>query len=151
MPSFVLADLGSPDWVQAVAGDAPYDAIVSGFAIHHLPHERKESLYREVLPLLRPGAFFINVEHVASGSKWVEQVWDDAMIDSLADYNERQRTGKQRAAIEQEYRRRPDKDANVLASVDAQLAWLRAAGFADIDCYFKYFELAVIGGRRPAD
>jgi ubiquinone/menaquinone biosynthesis C-methylase UbiE len=151
LPSFVLADLGSPDWVRAVAADAPYDAIVSGFAIHHLPHERKQSLYRELMPLLRPGAFFINVEHVASGSKWVEQVWDDAMIDSLADYNERQRTGKQRAAIEQEYRQRPDRDANVLASVDAQLAWLRAAGFDDVDCYFKYFELAVIGGRRPAD
>ena len=151
LPSFVLADLGSPDWVQAVAGDAPYDAIVSGFAIHHLPNERKSSLYREVLPLLRPGAFFINVEHVASASPWVEQVWDDAIIDSLAEYNERQRTGKQRAAIEKEYRERPDANANVLAPVSEQLAWLRDVGFTDVDCFFKYFELAVIGGRRPLD
>ena len=149
LPSFVLADLGSPDWVHAVTGDAPYDAIVSGFAIHHLPHERKSSLYREVLPLLRPGAFFINVEHVASASPWIERVWDDAIIDSLAEYNERQRTGKQRSAVEKEYRQRPDAAANVLASVDQQLSWLRDAGFGDVDCFFKYFELAVIGGRRP--
>lgn len=149
LPSFVLADLGSPSWVDTVAADAPYDAIVSGFAIHHLPHERTAALYREVLPLLRPGAFFINVEHVASASRWVEGVWDDVIIDSLAEYHERQRTGRGRAIVEKEYRERSDADANILAPVDRQLEWLREAGFVDVDCFFKYFELAVIGGRRP--
>lgn len=149
LPSFVLADLGSPTWVEAVAADAPYDAIVSGFAIHHLSHERTAALYGEVLPLLRPGAFFINVEHVASASSWVEGVWDEAIIDSLAEYNERQRTGKGRAVVEREYRERPDAKANILAPVGRHLDWLREAGFGDVDCFFKYFELAVIGGRRP--
>jgi tRNA (cmo5U34)-methyltransferase len=151
LPSFVLADLNSPDWVDAVADDGPYDAIVSGFAIHHLPNVRKQCVYCEVLPLLRPGALFINVEHVASASKWVEQIWDDAIIDSLTEYNERQRTGKQRGMVEKEYRERPDQHANQLATVGEQLQWLRDAGFTDVDCFFKYFEMAVIGGRGPAD
>ncbi|HMQ52517.1 MAG TPA: class I SAM-dependent methyltransferase, partial [Anaerolineae bacterium] len=33
---------------------------------------------------------------------------------------------------------------------ETQCAWLRQLGFADVDCYFKIFELAVFGGRRPA-
>ena len=28
------------------------------------------------------------------------------------------------------------------------LAALRAAGFKDVDCFWKYFELAVFGGNR---
>ncbi|MDQ3674272.1 MAG: class I SAM-dependent methyltransferase [Gemmatimonadota bacterium] len=151
LPSFVLADLNSPDWALSVVDDGPYDAIVSGFAIHHLAHSRKATLYQEILPLLRPGALFVNVEHVASGSPWVEHVWDDAMIDSLTEYHERQRTGQQRSTIERDYRQRPDQHANELAPVEEQLTWLRDAGFADVDCFFKYFELAVIGGRRPTD
>ena len=149
LPGFVLADLNSPDWVKEIAEDGPYDAIVSGFTIHHLTNERKSALYGELIPLLNPGAMFINVEHVASASAWVESVWNTAMIDSLADYHERQRTGQSRIMIAREYELRPDRDANLLASVETQLTWLRQAGFSDVDCFFKYFELAVIGGRRP--
>jgi ubiquinone/menaquinone biosynthesis C-methylase UbiE len=150
LPSFVLADLNSPDWAAAVQDDGPYDAIVSGFTIHHLQHERKAALYRELLPLLAPGALFINVEHVASASPWLEDAWNEAMIDSLSEYHERQRTGQSREMIAREYGRRPDQEANVLATVETQLSWLRDAGFADVDCVFKYFELAVLTGRRPA-
>ena len=151
LPGFVLADLNSPDWVNEIEDDGPYDAIVSGFTIHHLTNARKSALYAELLPLLNPGAMFINVEHVSSASQWIERIWDTAMIDSLAEYNDRQRTGQSRGMIAREYELRPDRDANLLASVETQLTWLRQAGFSDVDCFFKYFELAVIGGRRPVD
>jgi ubiquinone/menaquinone biosynthesis C-methylase UbiE len=151
LPSFVLADLNSPDWVNELQDEEPFDAIVSGFTIHHLPHDRKAALYRELLPLLAPGALFINVEHVASASPWLEALWNEAMIDSLTEYHERQRTGQSREMITREYGQRPDQDANVLASVETQLTWLRDAGFVDVDCAFKYFELAVLSGRREVE
>lgn len=149
LPVFVLADLNSSTWVEKVKDEAPYDAIVSGFTIHHLSNERKASIYAELKEILRPGGMFINVEHVASASTWIEAVWDEAMIDSLTEYNEQQRTGQTRGMVARSYHNREDKVANVLVPVETQLGWLRSAGFADVDCYFKYFELAVIGGRRP--
>ena len=151
LPSFVLADLNSPSWVQNVRSEAPYDAIVSGFTIHHLSNERKAAIYGELFTLLAPGGMFINVEHVASASTWVEQIWDGAMIDSLTEYNEQQRTGQTRGMVAKAYANRPDQGANVLVPVETQLGWLKDAGFSDVDCYFKYFEMAVIGGRKSED
>ena len=41
------------------------------------------------------------------------------------------------------------QEGNILAPVELQCEWLRRIGFEDVDCYFKIFELAVFGGRRP--
>ena len=149
VPHFVIADLGDPAWLETASGDAPYDAVVSGFAIHHLTHQRKRELFREVFGLLQPGAVFINIEHVASPTRWAEERFDDAMIDSLADYQAQAGMGKTREQVAGEYSGREDKAANILAPVDEQCRWLNEAGFDDIDCYFKYFELAVLAGRKP--
>lgn len=149
LPQFILADLADPAWVETVGPAAPYDAVVSGFAIHHLTHERKRTLYGEIFDLLAPAGMFINVEHVASPSQWLEAQFDSAMVDSLATYQHQLGTGKSRSQVAHEYHRREDKGANILAPVEEQCAWLAAVGFDDIDCYFKYFELAVFGGRKP--
>jgi ubiquinone/menaquinone biosynthesis C-methylase UbiE len=148
LPRFILADLASPDWVTRVRASAPYDAVVSGFAIHHLTHERKRALYAEIHGLLAPGALFINVEHVASPTQWLEAQFDSAVIDSLATYQPQIGAGRTRGQIAEEYRTREDKAANVLAPVEEQCAWLSEIGYDDVDCYFKYFELAVFGGRK---
>jgi tRNA (cmo5U34)-methyltransferase len=146
---FVLADFGRDDWQGAVATTAPFDLIVSGFAIHHQPDEGKRAVYRAVFDLLAPGAFFVNVEHVRPATPWLEQVADELMIDSIHDYHERTGTGKSREQVARDHVHRPDKAANILTPVDDQCDWLREIGFADVDCYFKVLELAVFGGRKP--
>jgi len=146
-PHFVLADLGTPDWRRALTG--AFDVIVSGYAIHHLLDQRKRDLYAEIFTLLAAGGIFINVEHVASRTPWVERICDELMIDSLHAFHSRQGSPKTREQVADEFVHRPDKAANILAPVETQCDWLRACGFADVDCYFKAFELAVFGGRRP--
>jgi SAM-dependent methyltransferase len=128
---------------------APFDAIVCSLAIHHLPHERKRQLYRELFQLLLPGGIFINIEHVASATRWTESLWNDYMIDAIFGHALKSSPGKSRAEVAREYYSRPGAAANVLAPLEVQCDWLREIGFENVDCYLKVLELAVFGGQKP--
>jgi tRNA (cmo5U34)-methyltransferase len=145
----VEGDLQSPAWVEGVRSDAPFDVVVSGYAIHHLGDERKRALYGELFALLAPGGIFVHTEHVASPSPWLQAVSDELLIDSFYEHQRSRGEGKSREEVAAEFVKRPDKEANLLAPVEAQCGWLREIGFEEVDCYFKLFELAVFGGRRP--
>lgn len=145
---FATADLADPGWLKLAGVDTSLDAVVSGYAIHHLPDRRKRQLYAEIFAHLDRNGVFVNVEHVASATPQVEAMSDDLMIDSLCAFHREREPGKTRADVAREFVHRPDKAANILAPVEVQCRWLRDIGFADVDCYFKAFELAVFGGRR---
>lgn len=134
------ADLSDPAWVGVTT--PPYDVIVSGYAIHHLTDARKKALYREVFDLLAPGGVFVNVDHVASPTPWVEAVFEEAFADGLARTDERPR-----AQILADFR---VDDGDICAPVEDQCAWLREIGYAHVDTYMKIYALAVFGGLRPA-
>jgi tRNA (cmo5U34)-methyltransferase len=140
------ADYSDPSWMADHGVSGPFDAVVSGYSIHHQPDSRKLGIYGEIFQALSPGGVFVNIEHVASPSRWVEAASDDLFIGHLHRYQAEKSRGEVAAA----YHDRPDKAANLLASVEVQCGWLRAIGFTDVDCYLKVFELAVFGGRKPA-
>ncbi len=144
----VDVDYGEVGWVSAVADFAPFDVVVSGYSIHHQPDARKRAVYGEIFGLLTPGGLFLNVEHVSSPSPGIEGLHEDVFIDSLHAFHQANGSTKSRAEVADEFYRRPDKQANILAPVEDQCAWLRELGYVDVDCYFKYFELAVFGGRK---
>jgi ubiquinone/menaquinone biosynthesis C-methylase UbiE len=152
-PATVEGDLGSPAWLDALAktlgGSHPeFDAVLSGLAIHHLPHERKRALYQEIYGLLAPGGVFLNLEHVASPTPAVEQIFDDFMTEHL--YLRRREHGEDVTPdqVRRDFLERPDRAANILAPIEEQCQWLRELGFQNVDCFWKYFELAVFGGFR---
>jgi tRNA (cmo5U34)-methyltransferase len=105
-----------------------FDAIVSSMAIHHLEHPRKRSLYAEVLDLLEPGGVFANFEHVASPTNRLH----------LAFF----------AAIDEPIENEDPSDR--LLDVETQLGWLRELGLDDVDCYWKWLEMALLIGVKPA-
>ncbi len=146
---FILQDFGHELWVDSVKDQAPFDVIVSGFAIHHQPDTRKKAVYREIFRLLKPGGLFLNLEHVSSATKWVESITDEVFIDSLVAFHQNEGTKKTREQIAEEFYYRPDKEANILSPVEAQCEWLREIGFVNVDCFFKVLEVALFGGMSP--
>jgi hypothetical protein len=44
---------------------------------------------------------------------------------------------------------RPDKTENILTPVELQCQWLGEIGFQGVDCFFKRFQLALFGGKKP--
>lgn len=146
--TFVVQDYGIPEWIASVQPFAPFDAVVSGFSIHHQPDHRKRELYQEIYSLLKPGGVFLNLEHVAPASAWVEGLFDEIFIDAMIAYNERRGIVQDRETVANEYHNRPHREANLLAPMEAQCEWLRDIGFVHVDCYLKVFELALFGGVR---
>ncbi len=147
--SFENLDYGDPSWVKRMQPHGPFDAIVSGYSIHHQPDERKQELYQEIFSLLTPGAWFINIEPVSSTAQTNIDLFEDHYI--AARYAMEQQSSGPRSfeQIAEEYKNRPDKAANMLAPVELQCEWLREIGYEEVDCYFRIYELAVFGGRKP--
>jgi tRNA (cmo5U34)-methyltransferase len=117
----------------------PWDAIVSALAIHHLEDPDKRELLARAHAGLSPGGVFVNAEQVAAPSAFFEQVY--------AEWHER-RAHELGAAPAEWSSARARMAADRLATVEQQLTWLRAAGFAESDCLFKDHCLAVLLARR---
>jgi ubiquinone/menaquinone biosynthesis C-methylase UbiE len=139
------ADLSHPAWVEQLPPGG-YGAAVSGLAIHHLPSERKRSLFVELYRLLEPGAMFVNMDYVSVEGP-LRGLWDEQTL-ANAVCIERERGGS-RSKAELERDLFDDSDEDRPDSVDDQLRWLREAGFEQAEVHFKWAEGAVFGGVRP--
>ena len=120
-------ELVQRDLAEPLPALGRFDAVISSFAIHHLEHDRKRSLYGEIFDLLAPGGVFANFEHVASSTHRLHLAFFEAIGEPIAD----------------------EDPSDRLLDVYIQLDWLRALGFDDVDCYWKWLEMALMMGVKP--
>jgi tRNA (cmo5U34)-methyltransferase len=141
---YVRSDLASPAWADALP-DGRYDAVVSALCIHHLPDDRKRTLYSEAHSLLEPGGLFLNWEHVAA-SGICDGMMEEWMVDNLIAAEQRRPEPRPDDEVVRDYFDAADDD--ILADPHVQCDWLREAGFQDVDVFFQIPEIAIFGGVK---
>jgi tRNA (cmo5U34)-methyltransferase len=122
--------------------EGPFDAVVSALAIHHLDDDAKRELDARVLAVLRPGGAFVNAEQVRGPTAWLAQRQREGWLAAC------RRVGASEAELAQTLAR---MRADRLIDAETQLRWLREAGFADVDCFYKRWHFAVLAGWRPPE
>jgi cyclopropane fatty-acyl-phospholipid synthase-like methyltransferase len=131
---YVEWDLNHPGWPPDA--DGPFEAVVSAQALHHLSDERKAALYCDVYAHLAPGGAFLVWDPVRPPHPYL------AALYVVTDH------GEQAPAVSSAADRPLTAHEAGVAPLADHLAWLRAAGFGAVDCFWKRGSSAMFGGYR---
>ena len=118
----------------------PYDLVCSALSIHHLSPEDKQRLFVRIFAALRPGGMFVNADQAEGETPYFRDRYMEYWNDFLK--NGPLNTEENREIL----RRRETLDRNEKLSV--QLAWLRNAGFSDVDVVYRNRTFIVTVARK---
>jgi SAM-dependent methyltransferase len=138
------SDLFDARWLPTSFG--LFDAAVSSSCLHNLrDFKRISEIYRDIREHLRPGGAFLNLDLLNAPSAALQQRYGGAAA------ARRQREGEPREGIGSMLRRAERPPAEVgagpfPANLEQHLAALKAAGFTEVDCFWKDLQRALYGG-----
>jgi tRNA (cmo5U34)-methyltransferase len=138
------SDLFQKDWLPKQFG--PFDAAVSSSCLHNLrDFTRISEIYREIREHLRAGGVFLNLDLFNAPTAELYARYDAVTT------RRRRRDGASAEHVEALVRSggRSSTDATTgpfPATLDQHLAALKAAGFKDVDCFWKELRRALVGG-----
>ena len=141
------SDLFEKDWLPRHCG--PFDAAVSASCLHNLrDFKRISEIYGDIRAHLKPGGVFLNLDLVNAPTLTLQQHY--TRVTTMR----RQREGGSRedvtAMLQQAHQTGAHAPAHAFpANLDEQLAALRAAGFTEVDCFWKDLRQALFGGYVP--
>ncbi|OGR88521.1 MAG: hypothetical protein A3A86_05380 [Elusimicrobia bacterium RIFCSPLOWO2_01_FULL_60_11] len=143
---FVQRDFGEPSWWNGLGS---FDAIVSVGAIHHLDAKGKEALFSKIHRQLRPGGLFLCADPLSGEHAFFDRLYEDAWVKMIQ--RNLYSSGREKAdpeEIRRYIRKTQEAEGDQPSPLIHQLKWLSAAGFEEVECYWKSFGFAVFGGRK---
>lgn len=120
-----------------------FDLIVSSIALHHLLDPDKEALYPRMFEWLKPGGLLRIADEVKT------LPYEPSLARNLESWKD---WSRQNGATEEELQLWVEHGEKYdhYASLHEHFRWMSAAGFTEVDCYWKKILWAVFGGQRPA-
>jgi ubiquinone/menaquinone biosynthesis C-methylase UbiE len=139
---YVSFDMRSSDWPAGIP--AQLDAAVTSLCVHHLPDERKVTLFKELFDHLKPGAWYVNYDPIKADDPVLEATWQrvNDRFDPDAAHARAHRNHAQQEQWENHVR--------YMIDLEPQMKMFRAAGFEAVDVYWKQLDYVIYGGRKPA-
>jgi SAM-dependent methyltransferase len=134
------SDLFDRHWLPRQFG--PFDAAVSVSCLHNLrDFTRISAIYSDIRAHLKPGGVFLNLDLCNAPTLALQQHYD--RVATLR----RQRAGASRDDINTKPQQARQTSTQAFpADLDQHLAALRAAGFHEVDCFWKDLQRALFGG-----
>jgi tRNA (cmo5U34)-methyltransferase len=124
------------DFAQIEFGEGSVDLVVSSISIHHLDDQAKQTLFRRVFFWLREGG-------VLGYSDQFRGATDEINATHLRRWQEEAlRLGCSQEEWETWMRHQDEHDHH--ATLETQLEWLHAAGFAPVDCPWRHLLWTVL-------
>ena len=139
---FVEFDMSGQAWPEAIPSGL--DAVITSMCVHHLPDARKRTLFAEIRDHLAPGCWYFNYDPVHAPEPAVEDLWN--RINDRHDPD----AARVRNDPTPEERLRRENHLRYVIPLEPQLQFLREAGFAGVDVYWRHLENVIYGGFRPA-
>jgi tRNA (cmo5U34)-methyltransferase len=120
------------------------DAVVTSLCVHHLPDERKLSLFGEIFDRVRLGGWYLNYDPVCAVDPVVTATWTRVTDEENPDAARKRhhRTAEEQARYENHVR--------YISPLDVQLGYLRSVGFHGVEVWWKRLDYVIIGGYRPS-
>ena len=130
---YIIGDYSKYDFVEK------YDLVASALSIHHLEDNKKKEFYKKIYSMLKQNGIFINADLVYGETPFIENLnkttWKQ-YIEGSGLPEEEILAGYERIKLDRE------------SKLDQQIDWLKEIGFYDVSCIYKFYNFAVMFGRK---
>jgi len=134
---------------RILAGAEPVDAVLTSYSLHHLLADTKLDVLRQCLHFLKPGGWFLNADVVVDQNPEVEERIQQIRVNGIV-----QRAGRrdERFKTIEMTRRCLDEleasEGDQPMTLEADLRFLRTAGYESVSIFWKEYREVVYGGRK---
>lgn len=121
--------------------DDQFDLVISCIAIHHIEADEKRRLFSKIHQWLVPEGVFSYADQFRGAAPAVYQ----RHIDNWRAETFQAGTSDEEWSMWMEHQQQHDHHDTLADQID----WLREAGFADVDCVWRYLLWTAVQARKP--